>query len=119
MDIESIKKSTLEMLGSNDPEDVSFITEEYLAQNFEDEGEHSFEEEDDKGVLRPTYYVHNTSFDGNYYRYQRGDGSRAQACSHALFRRVPFSHWHHRNTGDRCSHGGGAHSQVAKIWKYR
>lgn len=119
MDIDDIKKKTLEMLGSEDPADVEFITEEYLNKDFTDEEELSFEEEDGEGVLRPTIYCHNTSFDGNYYRYHRGNGSRGQACRHTHRKRVPHSHWHHRNTGDRCSHGGNAHRQIAKVWKYR
>jgi hypothetical protein len=115
--VEEIKKLTMEHFGINDPKEVEFITEEYLNLDFQDEIEDESRLEWDESAqkLLTTMYVHNTSFDGNYYSYHRGDGSLSQACSHANNYRVPFSRWTHSNTGRRCSHGGGAHSQIAVL----
>lgn len=116
MNVEDVKKKTLEMLGSDNPDDVAFITEEYLAQEWEDEdGGEGIEEENEKGEMVRVIYAHNSSFDGNYYRYHRGTGSRATACSHENRKRAHMSEWDHHNMSARCSHGGGAHRQIFRL----
>ena len=115
--VEEVKKLTMEHFGISYPKEVEFITEEYLNHDYQEDVEDESRYEWDESLQKflTTYYVHNTSFDGNYYNYHRGDGSLSQACSHANYRRVPFNGWTHRNTGRRCSHGGSAHSQIAVI----
>ncbi len=117
LNVEEVKKLTMEHFGINDPKEVDFITEEYLSHDYQDdiEDETRYEWDELSKQFVTAYYVHNTSFDGNYYRYHRGDGSYSQACSHANYRRVPFNGWTHQNTGRNCSHGSGAHSQIAVI----
>jgi hypothetical protein len=120
LNLEEVKQKTMELLGTTNPEDVSYITQKYLDLSYDDdvhdENDLSNKEwDDDAKMFRTVYYVHNTSFDGNYYRYHRGDGSSSQACSHANYKKVPFSSWDHQNTNRNCSHGGGAHSSIAKI----
>lgn len=124
LNLNEVKQKTMELLGTKNLEDVSYITQEYLDLNFEDEidDETDFsnkEWDNDAKIFRTVRYVHNTSFDGTYYRYQRGNGSSSEACSHDRPGRASFANWEHQNTSRNCSHGGGAHSSIAKIIRRR
>ncbi len=116
--LEEVKSKTLEVMKSSDPKDVEYITQELIDLDYEDEDD--FEEEtEEKGITRTVVYGHNMSYDGNYYRYQRGNNpaTKENACGHVKNKRISMSTWDHRSLSDKCSHGSTNHSYITKFYK--
>jgi hypothetical protein len=122
MTLQEVKEKTMEILGTSNPDDVAYITQELIDSNFEDEDDFS-EEVDESGLTRTVIYGHNMSYcwrDGQYhYCYQRGNNpgsSISNACGHNN-KKVPWDSWDHESTGRNCGHGGTEHKAIIKFIK--
>ncbi|MFC0607431.1 hypothetical protein ACFFGQ_06815 [Rufibacter quisquiliarum] len=111
--IEEIKQKTMELLGTNDPEMVSYIDEEYLSGDFQEI------QTDEKGIDVVHWYGHSMSYGhhsqhGSIYRFKAGNpptninnacGNGGWWCSFAL--------WNHYGTDRRC--GSAEYQRVLRF----
>ena len=115
--LEQIKTHTLAIIGSNNPDDVAYITQELIDIDYQEEdfSEPTVTEEID-GKARRVFYGHNMSYDGNNYRYQRGHpGILENACGHDRDVMIPFSKWDHESLTTKCKHGTTEHSYITRF----
>ena len=112
----------MEILGTENPEDVSYITQELIDLEYEEETDISSREMvKEVGELRAVIYGHNMHYcyrDGVYsYCYQRGSNPASNinnACGHNN-KYVRWSGWDHYSTNRNCSHGSSAHKKIIKF----
>lgn len=119
MTVESLRKSTLAALKKENLDDVSYINENYIQQEFTEEDFEAIaiDMELRDGSKVRGFYIHNMSEDGAEYRYNRGTGSLATACSHDNSRKISSTLYNHDYAGSRCSHGDYGHSYKFQIYK--
>ncbi|NVK41584.1 MAG: hypothetical protein HWE39_10105 [Oceanospirillaceae bacterium] len=119
-ELEEIKKDTMKILETTNPDDVAYITQELLDMEYDDESDFSEEKEGEKSVT--VIYGHNMAYrtinGTQYYTYNRGNNppTCANACGETG-KRVPWNAWDHHSLTDRCSHGNTLHSLITKFVK--
>lgn len=115
--IDQIKQKTMELLGTTNPEDVSYITEEYLAEDFQQLSESSEKVSTER--LNLTWYGHSMSYGyregvGDVYNFKSGSDPRNlnTVCGNGSYW-AAFSHWDHYGTDRRC--GSAEYQRVLRF----
>lgn len=115
--LEVIKQKTMELLGTTNPEDVAYITEEYLAEDYKQLPESSTLTNEEK--LNLTYYGHSMSYGyregvGNVYNFRSGSDPRNlnTVCGNGGYW-AAFSHWDHFGTDRKC--GSAEYQRVLRF----
>ncbi|TNF48820.1 MAG: hypothetical protein EP305_04415 [Bacteroidetes bacterium] len=108
---EEAKKETLALLGSTDASLVSYITDEYLAENYTEFVPTSVnEEKDENGKMIRTIYGHNMSYgrlnDGRLVYFFLSNESGTSGCSKTHRHWCTQADWNHYATNTICSPGG-------------
>lgn len=101
--LEEVKEKTLELLQSNNNEDVNHITQEMVDKD----NESTYEEDgqNEKEVSRVNeIHGHNMRYHyqkGEYgYAYERGSSYTGAGCGNTYSKWLPFSGWIHFKIGD-------------------
>lgn len=112
--LEEVRKNTMKVLGTKNPEDVSYITQDLLDMDYEDE---VFSSEDNSNNLALSeIYGHDMAYrlinGEQYYTYKRGgdknNAGKTVACGEDP-KRILWSDWDHFSLTEDCGHGGTLH----------
>lgn len=115
--LEQIKQKTMQLLGTTNSEDVAYITEEYLSNDFQELPESI--EKSTTDILNLTWFGHSMSYGykegiGDVYLFKSGDdpSNLATVCGNGNYW-AAFSHWDHYSTDRNC--GTAEYQKVLKF----
>lgn len=124
--LEEIKEMTMKLLGTENPDDVSYITQDLIdaSKNSVEDDESALVEETDfkEGVTRSYIWGHNMRYGyrngKDTYEYERGNNpaNSSNACGHNG-KYLYWSHWDHVSTNQKCGHGSTNHRLKTKFYK--
>lgn len=103
MKYEEVKLKTLDLLGSDNLEDVEYITEEMVLRDNESHYDEDGIGDSNKLIVdeihghNMRYYYQNEEYG---YAYERGSSITGEGCGNTYSKWLPFSKWEHDKIGD-------------------